>query len=56
MSADNWTICQKCGEDFREDYELGIDVEDQSFYVSYHGKCKNCDFRFDFKHEEALPS
>ncbi len=35
---------------FREDYELGIH-NDGSFFVSYHGGCRNCDANFEYKYE-----
>jgi len=37
----------------REDYDLGID-EDGTFEVSYCAHCKECGFKFDYKHEEKV--
>ncbi len=57
MSADNWTKCPKCGKDFREDYEIGIDGDE--FEVIYSGHCgtgrePGCGFKHEFRHKEVL--
>lgn len=38
----------------REDYELGIFHDEDTFYVEYSGKCTVCDFSKTFKHSEKL--
>lgn len=38
MSADNWCTCPKCGNDFREDYEIGL-AQDGTFIIDYYGSC-----------------
>lgn len=58
MSADNWCKCPKCGNDFREDYEIGME-EDGEFWISYRGECgtrqvKGCGFKHEFKHKEQV--
>lgn len=64
MSADNWTACPKCQPDLdtttcgpgeaklREDWELGIIGNE--FYVNYRASCRQCKYRFNYKHEERL--
>lgn len=37
----------------REDYEMGI-TQQSEFYVSYSGRCSECDFAHLFKHSEQL--
>ena len=37
----------------REDYEFYLD-KDGYFIASYEGSCKECGFRFDFRHEEQV--
>ena len=37
----------------REDYEIGID-EGGGFYAIYKGRCSDCDFSHEFRHEEVL--
>lgn len=38
----------------REDYELGINTLEPSFYVYYEGRCNVCDFSKFFEHVERL--
>jgi hypothetical protein len=54
MSADNWTDCPRCAvqREFREDWEVG--VFGGEFFVQYTGVCKACDFRYEFKYEQAI--
>ena len=56
MSADNWTKCPRCGSDFREDYEVG--VEDGTLSILYRGNCSvrhgGCDLSVKFTHEAAV--
>jgi hypothetical protein len=42
-------------EEMREDYELFMD-DDGHLYISYSAYCTNdeCDFRYNFKHEEDV--
>lgn len=40
-------------DNFREDYEQGV-LEDGTYFVSYHGECHDCGFKFSYKHEEKL--
>ncbi len=59
MSADNWTQCPRCGKDFREDYELGVDSEAKEFFVNYRGSCgtirePGCGYQFKFKTQKPL--
>lgn len=60
MSADNWGVCPKCGNEeqegletstLREDYEIGIWAG--QFEITYHGHCKECDYDKKFKHKES---
>jgi len=39
-------------ENLREDYEMWI-TDSGIFKTHYHAKCSECDFEFDFKHEEV---
>ena len=43
------------GQHLREDYEFYLDEETGEFYASYKGRCQECDFSFEFKHEEVVP-
>ena len=63
MSADSWAECPNCGkgkvEDHpsgigpvREDYEIGI--YEGEFFISYSGRCGECDFEKHFHHTEKL--
>lgn len=63
MSADNWTLCPKCGKDLREDYQIGI-YEDK-YEVEYFATCEGdtsvprkdrigCGFKFKDRREETI--
>lgn len=59
MSADNWTVCPKCGADretMREDYDIGI--ESDEFEVDFRASCVQrlggCGFSYSFKWQEKV--
>lgn len=67
MSADNYTKCPRCGQDLREDYDIGI--IDGAFEIDFRASCigagnlgRNgrvgefapCGFRFQHKHSEEI--
>lgn len=38
----------------REDYEIGI-YDDGKFHVNYSGRCQQCGYGFNYKHEQEIP-
>lgn len=62
MSADNWGICPVCHpggnideyeHTLREDYEQGMQ-SDGEYYVIYSCSCKECGFRWGYRHTEQV--
>ena len=53
MSANNWTLCPKCGwtgkESLREDYELFLNRKTLS--IKYKCKCMACGFIYRYEKE-----
>ena len=39
-------------ETFREDWEIG--TIDGEFYVRYKGSCRECNLRYEFKHDHTI--
>lgn len=44
---------EECGNNLREDYELGIKLSGL-FYVNYSGYCTVCGFVFNYEYEQLL--
>ena len=66
MSADNWEVCPRCERlfpltprrelvTFREDYQIGTDMETLTFFAIYTGRCGSCGYGMEFRHEAPLP-
>lgn len=45
---------EKPAHSLREDYQIGIDDKGE-FYVLYKCRCQQCDFAFEYKHEQTVP-
>jgi hypothetical protein len=55
MTASTWDTCPRCRSPhtLREDSEVGI-AECGMFFVTYHGVCVECGWKFEFRHEEKV--
>lgn len=63
MSADAWKVCPRClvnndiglrGNEFREDYAIGLDEETNMVTVEYHGECQRCGLTMEFADSRPL--
>ncbi len=59
VSAEEWFELQKKAHTdellkatLREDYAIGI--QDGAFFVSYGASCRECGFKFNYKHEQDV--
>ncbi len=59
VSAEEWLELQKkaqadepLAETLSEYYEIGI--QDGAFFVGYGASCRECGFKFDYKHEQDV--
>jgi hypothetical protein len=43
------------GESLREDWDIGIE-QDGKFSVGYRAYCEKCDFSFEYRYEQDIPS
>lgn len=48
FEAEDWSV----PETFREDWEIGL--TDGVFFVSYRGRCSDCNLRYEFKTDHTI--